>query len=197
VHGRGGSSLVAVALTVAAGTAGAALADNGTSQPDIRAFSPEADTYVTAAAPDTNYGRSLTLRAAGSPQTTTYLRFRLRRVPPNLASVILLVHAKAGSLATYEVRRAGEADWREGRLTYANAPRLSMRYAAAKMQRRGAWSAVDVTPIVEGRMRVTLAITTRSPRTVVFHSRESRYGPRLVARSGDAKLDLGTLLRLS
>jgi hypothetical protein len=197
VHGGGGSRLVAAALILAAGTAGGALADNGPSTPDIRAYSPEADTYVTAAQPDANYGHSLTLRVAGSPQTTTYLRFRLRNVPTNLASVILLLHTKTGTRATYQVRRADGLEWREGRLTYANAPRLSTRYAAAKMHRRGIWCAVDVTPIVEGQMRVTLAITTRSSTAVVFHSRESRYGPRLVARSGNAKLDLGTLQPLS
>jgi hypothetical protein len=182
VHGGGGPRLVAAALILAAGTAGGALADNGSPKADIRAYSPEADTYVTAARPAANYGRSLTLRAADAPQTTTYVRFRLRKVPANLTRVILLLHPKAGIRATYEVRRADGVEWRENGLTYANAPRISMRYAAARMRRSGVWCAVDVTSIVEGRTRVTLAITTRGPRAVAFHSRESTYGPRLVAR---------------
>jgi hypothetical protein len=179
-------------LTVAAfaGAAGA----HGTGMPDIRAFSPEADTYVSEAAPDANFGRSLLLRACGSPQTTTYLRFRLKKLPRDVTSVILLLHTRAGARTGYEIRRAERLDWREERLTYANAPRLSMRYAAARMVRRGAWSAVDVTQIVDDRTRVTLAITTRTRTGVAFYSRESKLGPRLVVRAGDGNLNPGTLL---
>jgi hypothetical protein len=184
---------VASVLTVAASAAGAAGA-RGTGMPDIRAFSPEADTYVSEAAPDANFGHSLMLRACGSPQTTTYLRFRLKKLPKDVTSMILLLHTRAGARTSYEIRRAERVDWREERLTYANAPRLSMRYAAAKMVRHGAWSAVDVTKIVGGRIRVTLAITTRSRAGVAFDSRESKLGPRLVVRSGDGMLNLGTLL---
>lgn len=161
--------------------------------PEIRAFSPEADTYVSEAAPETNFGRSLLLRACGSPQTTTYLRFRLKKLPKHVTSVILLLHTRAGARTSYEIRRAEGLDWREQRLTYANAPRTSMRYVAAKMVRHGAWSAVDVTQIVDGRTRVTLAITTRSHNCVAFYSRESKLGPRLVVRAGE-KPNLGTLL---
>lgn len=161
---------------------------------EIRVFSPEADTYVSEAAPATNFGRSLLLRARGSPQTTTYLRFRLEQRSKHVTSVILLLHARAGARTSYQIRRAERTDWREQRLTYANAPRPSMRYAAAKMLRLGAWSAVDVTQIVDGRTRVTLAITTRSRTGVAFYSRESKLGPRLVVRGDDAKLNRGTLL---
>ena len=161
--------------------------------PEIRAFSPEADTYVSEAAPETNFGRSLLLRACGSPQTTTYLRFRLKKLPKHVTSVILLLHARAGERTVYAIRRADATGWRERQLTYANAPRPSMRYAAAKVLRHGAWSAVDVTQIVDGRTRVTLAITTRSHNCVAFYSRESKLGPRLVVRAGE-KPNLGTLL---
>jgi hypothetical protein len=162
--------------------------------PDIRVFSPEADTYVSEAAPDTNFGRSLLLRVCGSPQTTTYMRFRMQKLPKHVTSVILLLHAGAGARTVYAIRRADAIEWRERQLTYANAPRPSMRYAAAKVLRHGAWSAVDVTQIVDGRTRVTLAITTRSRRGVAFYSRESKLGPRLVVRRDDARLNPGTLL---
>jgi hypothetical protein len=174
----------------AAGSARAQVA--GT--PGIRAFSPDADTYVSEAAPNANFGRSLMLRVSASPQRTTYLRFRLEKLPKHVTSVILLLHARAGASTSYEVRRAERIEWRERRLTYANAPRTSTRYAAARILRHGAWSAVDVTTIVDGRTRVTLAITTRSRSGVVFNSRESEHGPRLVVRSGDPTLNVGTLL---
>jgi hypothetical protein len=174
---------VATVLTVAASAAGATGAQLAGS-PDIRAFSPEADTYVTEAAPDTNFGRSLSLRASGSPKTTTFLRFRLERLPRRVTSVILLLHARTGARTTYAIRRADTTAWRERHLTYANAPRPSMRYAAAKVIRHGAWSAADVTQIVDGRTVVTLAITTQSRTGLAFYSRESKLGPRLVVRGG-------------
>ena len=170
-------------LILAASTAGAADAWVA-GVPDIRVFSPEADTYVTEAAPDSNFGRSMSLRASASPDTTTYLRFRLERLPKRVTSVILLLHARAGARASYAIRRADTIAWRERQLTYTNAPRPSMRYAAARMVRHRTWSAVDVTQIVDGRSRVTRAITTRSRTGVTFSSRESTLGPRLVIRGG-------------
>jgi hypothetical protein len=97
--------------------------------------------------------------------------------------VALLLHAQGSARASYQVRRVYDSDWREAGLTYANAPKLSLRYASSKAARRGAWSAVDVTPFASGGGAVSLAITTKSALGVVFDSRESRHGPRLVVRS--------------
>jgi hypothetical protein len=152
----------------------------------IRAFRPVADTYVSAAQPRRNFGRTRALRADGSPEHTVYLRFRIGIVRGDLADVTLLLNVQAGVRTTYQVRRVHEDDWRERLLTYDNAPRLSLRYASSKPVRRGAWSAVDVTPfIVNEDDEVSLAITTRSTRGVVFASRESGRGPRLVIRTED------------
>lgn len=95
----------------------------------------------------------------------------------------LLLHAEGSTRASYQVRRVYDNGWREGVLTYENAPKLSPRYASSKPVRRGAWSAIDVSPFVSGGGAVSLAITTKSTLGVVFSSRESRYGPRLVVRS--------------
>jgi hypothetical protein len=150
----------------------------------IRAFSPEADTYVSAAQPQRNFGRLHALRADGSPLTTAYLRFRVKKLRGEIAGVTLLLHAQAGASTSYQVRRVRENEWREIRLTYENAPRLSLRYASSKPVRRGAWSAVDVTPMVaRDDDLVSLAVTTKSARGFVFESRESKHGPRLVVRT--------------
>lgn len=151
---------------------------------EIRAFRPEADTYVTAAEPSKNFGRMRALRADSAPLTTAYLRFRVKNVKGEVSGVTLLLHPQAGARTSYQVRRVRAGKWREGRLTYRNAPRLSLRYASSKPIRSGAWSAVDVTPFVAGDDgRVSLAITTKSSLGVVFESRESNQGPRLVVRT--------------
>jgi hypothetical protein len=179
--------LVAAAALALAASAGSARAEKELST-GLRAFRPEADTYVSADRPRTNFGRSRSLRADGSPRATTYLRFRLITLKGEITSVTLLLHAQRGARTSYEVRRVNRDGWREGRLTFENAPRLSLRYASSKPVRRGAWSAVDVTSFVpEDSGPVSLAITTRSALGVVFESRESNQGPRLVVRTRNDK----------
>jgi hypothetical protein len=183
VRAKTGSGLVVTGLVLGVTAAGVAGAKEGPS-PEIRAFRPVADTYVSEAQPERNFGRLHTLRADGSPVTTVYLRFRLKELSGKITGVTLLLHARAGARTSYQVRRVEQSAWRETRLTYANAPRLSLRYASSKPVRRRSWSAVDVTPFVDvDTQRVSLAITTKSSLGVVFASRESDQGPRLVVRT--------------
>ena len=154
--------------------------------PKIRAFAAEADTYVSEAQPQRNFGRLRTLRAVRVPDTTIYLRFRTKKLGGALTGVTLLLHAQAGAGVRYQVRRVQGNEWREARLTYSNAPKLSLRYASSKPVRRGAWNAVDVTPFIDSSDdRVSLGVTTRSAVAVVFASRESSHGPRLVVRTAE------------
>lgn len=152
----------------------------------MRVLKAEADTYVSAAQPDRNFGRATVLRADASPQSTAYLRFRHSRLGDEPAGVTLLVYVLAGDRAGFEVRRVLRNDWQEERLTHETAPRPPLQYASSKPARSGAWSAVDVTPFVmSGEEALTLAITTRSRLGLSFRSRESKQRPILVVRSAD------------
>ncbi len=184
----GATALVAVA----AGTASA----SDKPPPALQVFGAAADTYVTAARPAANYGRALTLKAAGAPQTTTFLRFDLEQRASENATVILLLHAQSAQRAAYQVRGVTQVAWGERRLTFANAPKLSSRYTAGKQQKQAAWNAVDVSAFVAGNARVSLAVTSRSPKGLVFHSRESKLGPRLVVQSGESRTGIERLLPL-
>jgi len=173
-------------LTAAAATACAAvLAGLAAAATDpyagIRAFKPIADTYVTSSRPAANFGGSGVLRVDSAPQATAYLRFRPGKLKGEIESATLLLHTSGARNASYEVRLVSANRWKERRLTYSNAPRLSLRYTASKPVRRGIWSAVDVTPFVSDE-EVSLAVTTRGTRELVFGSRESKHGPRLVVR---------------
>jgi hypothetical protein len=182
-------------VTIAAATAvtGAAASPG---QPEIRAFEPEADAYVSSSRPRTNFGRAPVLRVDGAPVTRAYLRFHLGGHEREIASVTLLLHPRTRGRARYAVRRVYRDAWRERRLTYANAPRPSQRYASSAPVRRGMWSAVDVTAFVErGDRDVTLAVTTRGSRELTFGSRESRDEPRLVVRYANEEDDAQSLLR--
>jgi hypothetical protein len=178
-------SVVATIAAAALAVTGSAPAEKGPAA-EIRAFKPVADTYVSAARPRTNFGRARVLRVDGAPETTAYLRFDVRKASASIASVTLLLRSRTEARASFAVRGVDDDDWRERRLTYANAPRLSRRYAASKPVRRGTWTAVDVTPFVEdGEAEVSLAVTTRARRELSFGSRESSHGPRLVIRSAE------------
>jgi hypothetical protein len=175
--------LAALAALAAATTVGAAGA-TPPSPVELLAFKAVADTHVSSARPRENFGRARILRVDGSPLTTAYLRFSLKpQHHVRIASVTLLLHSGTAGRALYAVRRVHQADWRERRLTYTNAPRPSTRYASSTPIRRGVWSAVDVTPFVGDLDRdITFAITTRAARELLFGSRESGHGPMLVVR---------------
>ena len=176
-------ALATVAVT-AATAAGAAAAPSGPAV-RMRAFKPVADSYVTAAHPRGNYGRAQVLRVDGAPEATAYLRFDLRKLRGDITSVTLLLHPTTATRRGFAVRRVYENAWHERRLTYATAPRPSLRYTAAKPVRRGVWSAIDVTPFVSGGGELSLAVTTRAAQALSFGSRESTHGPRLVVRTDE------------
>ena len=176
-----------VALAALIGAAGSSAA---TPMDGFRVYKPVADTYVTAVRARANFGRSRALRVDGSPQTTAFVRFRLKRTTTP-ASVTLLLRPESPGRNSYAVRRVEDDNWRERRLTYATAPPPSLRFASSRPVRRGAWSAVDVTSLVAaGDNEVTLAITTHGSQEISFGSRESGSGPRLVVRTDDKLEDL-------
>jgi hypothetical protein len=185
--------LLAAAFAVVGMSAGAASAGDKP-PPALQVFGAAADTYVTVARPAANYGRALTLKAG--PQATTFIRFDLRQPASENATVILLLHAQSGQRAAYQVRRVTQIAWGERRLTFANAPKLSSRYTAGKQKQQGAWNAVDVSAFVAGNARVSLAVTSRSAKGLVFHSRESKLGPRLVVQTGASRIGIEGLLPL-
>ncbi len=184
---RGLMALATAVLATAALTAAAPAAN--TPATDIKAYKPVADAHVSSAQPRANFGRAPVLRVDGSPETTTYLRFRLGKLADNVTSVTLLLRPRSSARASFAVRRVTARPWSERRLTFANAPPTSARYTAAKPVRVGAWSAIDVTPFVEDGGEVSLAITTRGSQELAFSSRESRQGPRLVVRSDEEEVD--------
>jgi hypothetical protein len=168
------------ALTTVAGAATGTPPETG-----IRAFKPVADTYVSSSRPRTNFGDETLLHVDGAPETTAYLRFRIKKLSGHITSVTLLLHSRRATRTSFGVRVVRENEWREQRMTYATAPQPSLRYAASKPVQVGAWNAVDVTPFVDGGGEVSFALTTHGRRELAFWSREARRGPRLVVRTED------------
>ena len=128
--------LSGIALTLAvvgSGSAGAELLSD-----ELRAFRPEADTYVRTR-PGSEHRRARSLRAAGARGK------RLHPLPDRRAQG--LDHQRDAAAAhrprrarARQVRRVYEDKWRERGLTFENAPRLSLRYVSSKPVRRGIWA---------------------------------------------------------
>jgi hypothetical protein len=85
-------------------------------------FAPVADSFVTSAKPNTNYGSNSRLRAESSPVQRSYLRFNVHGVSGTIGRATLRLFATKGSTVGYEVRGTTNTTWGENTITYANAP---------------------------------------------------------------------------
>jgi phosphodiesterase/alkaline phosphatase D-like protein len=143
---------------------------------------------VSGAQRTTNFGRAHDLRVDAAPRERVFMRFEVNVKSGDVQHVSVLLWSRARSRAGYQVRLVDDT-WRERRITFANAPSVSLDYVASGPLKAGAWTAVDVTMLtdeVSGRNDyVSLALTTASPKGLHFASRESGlHGPRLVVERG-------------
>jgi hypothetical protein len=166
-------------------------AENQDHQPRIRAVRAKADAFVSGAERTTNFGREQDLRVDAAPRQRTYLRFDVNVKSGNVQHVNVLLWSRTRSRAGYQVRLV-EDTWRERRITFANAPQLSLDYVASGPLKAGAWKAVDVTMLTDemsgGKDYVSLALTTASPKGLDLASRETGlHGPRLVVERGGGR----------
>lgn len=133
-----------------------------------------------------NYGKQRSLTVDARPLTRAYLRFNIDLKRGKVSRVNLLLYSRTRSRLGYQVRLVTEY-WRERRITYGNAPRVSPRFVSSGPLRARTWKAVDITSLVEDEDDgVNLALTTVAPAGIVFASRESGLtGPRLVVERDD------------
>lgn len=149
--------------------------------PKIRAVRARADAYVSAASPTRNFGRRRNLIVDASPLARAYVRFDVDLSSSDIQRVSLLLYSRNGSQIGYQVRLA-DGNWRERRINYDNAPRVSARFVASGPFRANSWKAVDVTSLVIGDSTgASFGLTTVSEAGSTFASRETGlHGPRLV-----------------
>lgn len=131
-----------------------------------------------------NFGHTRALVVDASPTVRSYLRFKADLNSGDVRQVTLLLYSRNVSRVGYQVRIV-RTSWREGGITYTNAPRLSPTFVASGPLRANAWKAVDVTSLASGSESVvSFALTTASAKRVEFASRETGlHGPRLVVET--------------
>lgn len=167
---------------IGAGLAVEALSGAGLARgPKIRAVRPKADAFVSQAARAQNFGHARLLKVGSSPKIRTYVTFRVDLDDDDVEHVSLLLYSHTRSRLGYQIRLTDKR-FRERRITFANAPKLSGDFVSSGPLRAKAWKAVDVTTLASGEEgNVGFVLTSVSPKGAEFASRETGlHGPRLV-----------------
>jgi hypothetical protein len=194
---RGGRTacMGAVIATIAAGVVlapvvSASAGENPTSWPAA------ADLTVRADRPTTRYGASDFLRADGSPEARTYLRFAVTDAPDGPQPTVLRLRRSSASpdylsgttcdadeptcwsYVRVSVRRVA-GDWDEATTTWENAPPTGDRLGTApdvRYRKYGAQVDIDVGELINGDGIYDLAVTGDTATNSTFASREQFGG---------------------
>jgi hypothetical protein len=146
-------------------------------------FTATADTFVSAAAPDTNNGTSVDLTASVSPERRSYLRFNVQGLAAgtSVSHATLRLWTTAPSATGYEVHGVSSNTWSESTTTYNNAPPIAPAATSTSGTfANGVYAEADVTQLVAGNGLVSFAITTTDANRAWFSSRETANAPQLV-----------------
>jgi parallel beta-helix repeat protein len=142
-------------------------------------FTPEADSYVDASTPTTNFGARISLRTDASPEVRSYARFNVQGVA-DTSSATLRMFANSSNKVGVDVRVVESADWGETTLNFGNAPSFGPLLDSSGPVTGGNWYEFDVSSAVAGPGLVSFAITSTSATATSLGSRESSNPPQLI-----------------
>ena len=144
----------------------------GTSTGGTFTFHPVADSYVNSSSPGQNYGTSSQLRADGSPDVRSYLRFDLQGMSGTVADATLKIYTNSGSSTGFDVRDVADSSWGESSITYSNAPLVGSVAGSSGSFGAGSWTDIEVTSLISGNGVVSVAVTTTGSTAMSLASRE-------------------------
>ncbi len=133
-----------------------------------------ADTYVSSAAPGSNYGTAKSMKADASPPVTSYLRF----APPPSGQLLLGANLRLTSTANLSGGvRALALDnhaWSETGLTWNSAPPAGPQVGASGPVTGGTTFGTDVTgAVTSGAPSVDLVVSNPSVSNVSMYTKEN------------------------
>ncbi len=146
---------------------------------------PVADTYVSSADRDTNFGTKYVLAAqaesSSTPEMVSYIKFDVSGLQSPPAGVQLQLYSYAASATGLQVWTSNDS-WTETGLTYSNAPsRSTSMVGAIPSISTNAWASLDVSNIVNGNGTYVFVVTTTATAKKQMASRESgASSPQLV-----------------
>lgn len=155
-----------------------------TSGPGTFTFIPVADTYVNSANPNGNSGSSTSLRADGSPEMRSYLRFDVTGLSGSIVNARLRLYANSSHSMGYAIHGVADNSWGEHTVIYNNAPPVGGVVGSSGSFSAGTWTEVNVTSLIGGNGPVSLAFTTLHTTAMNLASRESGItAPQLVVET--------------
>jgi hypothetical protein len=146
---------------------------------DKATFNPEADAWVSDAAPDANHGSDILLPVnSSSPTSRVYLRFNGSAPAGTVVTrKTLRLYFSAASSVGLEVRGTASSVWDESTITFNSASSLGLGTPGAVGPVREGWNDYSV-PLTGAS--VTYVITRSSGESVAAQSRENLNKPELV-----------------
>ena len=136
---------------------------------------PIADAYVNASNPNANYGHSSSLRADGSPDVRSYLRFDVQGTGGgSVSQARLLIYAKSNSYYNgLTIQTVADNSWSEYAINYNNAPAMGSGIVSVPSVLSGTWLEFDVTSYVNGEGMLSFGVSTPGSTAISLASRES------------------------
>jgi calcineurin-like phosphoesterase family protein len=148
-------------------------------------FISSADSYVESSNPSSNYGSATQIRADGSPDVHSYLRFNVQGLSGAVTSATLRVYANSSVTAGYDARSVSDNTWTESGVTYNNAPPVGSVLGSSGNVNSNTWTSVNVTSYITGNGTYNLGLTTSGTTALSLASRESgANAPQLVIQTG-------------
>jgi hypothetical protein len=156
-------------------------------------FIPIADSYVNSGSPTTPYGSATSLRADGSPDVHSYLRFNVQGLSGAVSRATLRVFANSAANLGYEIHSVNDNTWAEAAINYSNAPAVGGLIGSFGTVTAGTWTTVDVTSFVTGNGVFNLGLTTPGSTAISFGSREAgANAPQLIIETQAGSLPPAT-----
>ena len=121
-----------------------------------------------------NYGTSIALRADGSPDVHSYLRFSVSGLGgKTIVRARLLLFANSSLSQGINALAVADNTWGELTTTYNNAPALGNVLATSGAITTGSWVTLDVTSYITGEGTFSFGVNTASSTAISLASRES------------------------
>jgi len=171
------------AIAVLASALGLLSADAPRPATEVLAFSPTADTFVSASAPTTSYGEVKVLEVSGSPEKLALLRFEVAGIgSARVLDVRLRLFATRATAVGGHVRRVG-GPWDES-TTWDSRPPYDRDVLATvgAVPAEGSWYEVDLTAagLADGVVEYAITSAYTSDRGPAFGSRQGFAAPELL-----------------
>jgi glucose/arabinose dehydrogenase/PKD repeat protein len=186
----GGSRSHAITTPASPATYTARFVEATPPAPTTFTFPATADTYVSSAEPDRNFGTRSTVRTDASPDIRSYLRFDVTGLGGTVTGAKLRVFAASSNSIGVDARGVTDNGWGETTLTYRNQPGMGGVVGSSGRLTSGSWVeiALPTAGIANGPVSIGLSSTSNTATSLA--SREAGANtPQLIVTTAAGAAD--------